>query len=193
LKEIKNTEIYILNIDGNHLQSFDRQLYTALVNYPTEIIPIMDGVSTQVYLEIYSNYSEARPNVFLQVRINSLANKSRIRDLNPSDIAFKINGNFISSNNIQNGINGNDLKILFDSGNQSKTRVSTNFLKYIGYVDNNNELTEEGIRYSIELIEPGYSTSLGSIDARKALMYRIPFKFISDLKNLDKIYLFYFF
>ena len=40
----------------------------------------------QVYLEIYSNYSEARPNVFLQVRINSLANKSRIRDLIPSDI-----------------------------------------------------------------------------------------------------------
>jgi DNA replication licensing factor MCM4 len=86
LKEIKDTEIYILNIDGSHLQSFDRQLYTALVNYPTEIIPIMDSVTTQVYLEIYSNYSEARPNVFLQVRITSLVTKSRIRDLNPSDI-----------------------------------------------------------------------------------------------------------
>lgn len=86
LKEIKDTEIYILNIDGNHLNSFDRQLYLSLVNYPSEMIPIMDSVTTQVYLEIYSNYSDTRPNVYLQVRINSLVAKSRIRDLNPCDI-----------------------------------------------------------------------------------------------------------
>ena len=86
LNEIKNTEIYILNIDGNHLNSSDRQLYISLINYPSEMIPIMDTVTTQVYCEIFSNYHDNKPNCYVQVRINNLASKSRIRDLNPCDI-----------------------------------------------------------------------------------------------------------
>ena len=87
LKEIKDTKVFILNIDGNHLNTFDHLLYWQLINFPTELIPIMDGVSNNVYNEIISNTkSEEKVQNQIQVRISNLEKKSRIRDLGPDDI-----------------------------------------------------------------------------------------------------------
>ena len=52
LKENNNVKIYILNIDGRHLNKFDKLLYWQMINFPTEMIPLMDNGVTDVYKEI---------------------------------------------------------------------------------------------------------------------------------------------
>ena len=82
LQEIKDSEIFTLNVDEGHLNSFDRQMYINLVNYPSEMIPLMDEVTSILFAEVFSQ--DVRPQI--QVRINSLISQSRIRDLGPNDI-----------------------------------------------------------------------------------------------------------
>ena len=53
LREIHDTEQYILDIDCEHVFQHDQQLYRQLENYPTDIIPIFDLVVTGVYKELY--------------------------------------------------------------------------------------------------------------------------------------------
>lgn len=87
LLEIKNCEIFVLNVSGIHIHSFDKQLYVQLINYPTEMIPIMDTVASQIYNELYTmDNHEQQHSPPIQVRITDLVNKSRIRDLSPNDI-----------------------------------------------------------------------------------------------------------
>jgi DNA replication licensing factor MCM4 len=86
LTEIRNTSIFILNIDGTHLYGFDRQLYYQIINFPTEMIPVMDVTANALYHELFINTSDSRPNNYIQIRINNLISKSRIRDLGPNDI-----------------------------------------------------------------------------------------------------------
>ena len=87
LKEIGETKVFILNIDGNHLQSFNPSLYWQLINFPTEMIPLMDEASKGVYREIMSNIkNEDNAIQHIQVRISNLIKQSRIRDLSPNDI-----------------------------------------------------------------------------------------------------------
>jgi DNA replication licensing factor MCM4 len=78
--------VFTLNVEGEHLFNYDKTLYITLINYPSEMIPIMDTVATQLYQDIYSNKSDFQPTAHVQVRITSLITKSRIRDLNPNDI-----------------------------------------------------------------------------------------------------------
>ena len=42
LQEIKNTKVYILNIDSEHINKYDEMLYWQMINFPTEMIPMMD-------------------------------------------------------------------------------------------------------------------------------------------------------
>ena len=87
LREIKITENFILNLDGAHINSFDRALYLQLINYPNEMIPIMDIVTNQIYTELNYQNSENKPlSNLIQVRIFNLLTTSRIRDLGPNDI-----------------------------------------------------------------------------------------------------------
>ena len=53
LREIHETEQYILDIDCDHLWEYDNSLYRQLENYPTDIIPIFDLVVTGVYKETF--------------------------------------------------------------------------------------------------------------------------------------------
>ena len=93
LKEIHNTKVYILNRDGNHLFDYEKTFYYQLTNFPTEMIPLMDAVASQVYQDIIKekNSSQITTNLMLlhkqiQVRIINLQKENRIRDLNSSDI-----------------------------------------------------------------------------------------------------------
>ena len=46
LKQIKDTEIYMLDIDCDHIFQYDAGLYRQIVNYPADVIPIFDLVVT---------------------------------------------------------------------------------------------------------------------------------------------------
>ncbi|MCQ2819646.1 MAG: AAA family ATPase [archaeon] len=98
MTEIKDTQVFILNVDGQHLKSFDNMLYWQLINYPTEMIPIMDGVANQVYIET----QKERASTQLQVRIVNLDERSRIRDLGPDaiDKLISVNGIVIRTSEI---------------------------------------------------------------------------------------------
>lgn len=52
LRDIQQTEDYVLNVDCEHLQSHSIKLYTRLINFPSEMIPFFDEVATQFYKEI---------------------------------------------------------------------------------------------------------------------------------------------
>jgi len=56
LREIHETEQYILDVDCEHLFEFDPSLYRQLENYPTDIIPIFDLVVTGLYKETFLNF-----------------------------------------------------------------------------------------------------------------------------------------
>ena len=90
LQEIKNTKVYILNIDSEHINKFDEMLYWQLINFPTEMIPMMDSTVTEVYKDIikqkYKDADKDELQVSIRVRICNLTKKSRIRDLGPDDI-----------------------------------------------------------------------------------------------------------
>lgn len=87
IREIKITEQYILNLDGAHINSYDRSLYLQLINYPNEMIPIMDIVTNHLYSELNFQNTEQKPHSnLIQVRIFNLLTTSRIRDLGPNDI-----------------------------------------------------------------------------------------------------------
>lgn len=94
--EIKDTEIYVLTVDGKHLNAYDRYLYLQMLNYPTEMIPLFDQVANEVYVEVYANMSEikvseVKVSSVVQVRIIGLVAQNRIRDLGPNDIDRLIN------------------------------------------------------------------------------------------------------
>ena len=87
LKENNNVKIYILNIDGRHLNKFDKLLYWQMINFPTEMIPLMDNGVTDVYKEIAKDMKiDDKSDNIIQVRISNLIKQSRIRDLGPDDI-----------------------------------------------------------------------------------------------------------
>jgi len=99
LKEIHETEQYILNVDCDHIFEFDIGLYRQLENYPTDIIPIFDLVVTGLYKETYLSYAnggdqnasenngyEQQNDPIIQVRPFNMRTHHRIRDLDPSHI-----------------------------------------------------------------------------------------------------------
>ena len=58
LQEIKNTKVYILNIDNEYINKYDEMLYWQMINFPTEMIPMMDSTVSEVYKELITfNYS----------------------------------------------------------------------------------------------------------------------------------------
>ncbi len=58
LKTIVVTQIFVLEVDGDHLFEFDQQLYRQLENYPTDIIPMFDLVATGIYKENLGQWTQ---------------------------------------------------------------------------------------------------------------------------------------
>lgn len=65
LKEIQETEEYVLNVDCEHLFNFNNKLYTQLINFPSEMIPYFDEVATNFYKEVIHDPTSA---AIIQVR-----------------------------------------------------------------------------------------------------------------------------
>lgn len=86
LAEIHESQTFNINIDCKNLHDFPatRRLYEQLERYPAEIIPILDLVVHQEYLNMFGPDSLDRSRI--QVRTFNLREVKTMRDLNPEDI-----------------------------------------------------------------------------------------------------------
>jgi len=101
LKEVREMDANVLDIDCDHVFQFDQMLYRQIEDYPADIIPIFDLVVTQVYkeLDMYNigaqdqndpdynmNNDEFGNDQIIQVRPHNLRKVYRIRELGPAHI-----------------------------------------------------------------------------------------------------------
>ncbi|KAJ2071943.1 MCM DNA helicase complex subunit [Coemansia sp. S155-1] len=88
LKRMHDSEIFQLNLDAQNLKAYplSQSLYRQLVNYPEEVVPIMDYVLTELYLEQFPSADVDLAQSDLKVRPYNLSTSTNMRDLNPSDI-----------------------------------------------------------------------------------------------------------
>ena len=83
LMMMKDTEDYAMDLDCTHLHSFNPELYSQLVNFPSEVIPFMDMVAANYFKEVTM---QPEMEVIVQIRpINMLESKAQ-RELGPEDI-----------------------------------------------------------------------------------------------------------
>ncbi|ORX67226.1 nucleic acid-binding protein [Linderina pennispora] len=86
LQRMHDSEIFQLNLDAQNLRAYapSQALYRQLVNYPEEVVPIMDYVLTELFLEQFPDADLAQTD--LKVRPYNLSVTTNMRELNPSDI-----------------------------------------------------------------------------------------------------------
>jgi len=74
----------VINLDTADLRAFDRTLYTWLVNYPREVVPIFDKQIAEILIT-ECEVIQAEAETYL-CRPYNLEERKTIRDLDPSDI-----------------------------------------------------------------------------------------------------------
>ncbi|XP_077982144.1 DNA replication licensing factor mcm4-A-like [Glandiceps talaboti] len=83
LEEISQLEIPFLNINCDHLQRYDADMYRQLICYPQEVIPTFDMAINEMFFDLF-------PDVHLehqiQVRTFNVEKTKNMRSLNPEDI-----------------------------------------------------------------------------------------------------------
>ncbi|KAJ2203459.1 MCM DNA helicase complex subunit, partial [Coemansia sp. RSA 353] len=86
IRRMYETEIMQLNIDAQNLLAYApaHNLYRQVANYPQEVLPIMDYVLAEMYLEQHPDASleSAEP----KVRVYNLGKNTNMRELNPQDL-----------------------------------------------------------------------------------------------------------
>ncbi|KAJ2556987.1 MCM DNA helicase complex subunit [Coemansia sp. RSA 1933] len=104
LKRMHDAEIYQLNVDAQNICAYPQahRLYKQLVNYPEEVVPIMDYVLTEMYMEQFPEADAELVQADLKVRPYNLSASTNMRDLNPSDIdkLVSIRGMLIRSSSV---------------------------------------------------------------------------------------------
>ena len=88
LRECFERDDFQLDVDCKHLSGYDPALYKMLVSYPQEIIPLMDAVCTEYFMQRVLPADEMPADEVggIQVRTFNLKETRAMRDLNPSDI-----------------------------------------------------------------------------------------------------------
>ncbi|KAJ2726445.1 MCM DNA helicase complex subunit [Coemansia sp. Benny D115] len=88
LRRMHEAEVYQLNLDAQNLLAYppSQHLYRQLVNYPEEVVPIMDYVLAELFLEQYPQADMDLAQADLKVRPYNLVQTVNMRELNPSDI-----------------------------------------------------------------------------------------------------------
>ncbi|KAJ1678150.1 MCM DNA helicase complex subunit, partial [Spiromyces aspiralis] len=104
LDQMRQGEIRYLNLNARHLLALPEsaKLYRLLVNYPEEVIPILDHVLTETYIHRFPDEYYDPDNFGLRVRPFNLMEAVNMRELNPSDIdkLVSIKGLMIRASNI---------------------------------------------------------------------------------------------
>ncbi|KAJ2387102.1 MCM DNA helicase complex subunit, partial [Coemansia sp. RSA 2611] len=88
IRRMHETEILQLNVDAQNISAYApaRGLYRQVVNYPQEVLPIMDYVLTELYLEQFPDARLEEAQTEPKVRVYNLSVSTNMRELNPSDI-----------------------------------------------------------------------------------------------------------
>jgi len=100
MKEIKETENYILHLDCDHIYQFDkyfsvinhyfcRLLYSQLINFPADVIPYFDLAASQVFKEYFPNEPTADGTIIdqpIEVKAYNVREQSTMRALGAKDI-----------------------------------------------------------------------------------------------------------
>jgi hypothetical protein len=87
-----------------------------------------------------------------------------------------------------------ELNIIFDSGNDASTFISTKLLKYLGYLDSDNNINKSLLNKKIftNFIKPGtLGVGGGETDSEITNLILLEFMFTSNKLNNDKIYKIY--
>lgn len=84
LRQMKEADLRNLNLDGLNLRTFSKKLYKQLLNYPQEIIPLMDFCLTEIYMDTFEDIEDNFDG--LRVRPFNLENGVNMRSLDPRDI-----------------------------------------------------------------------------------------------------------
>lgn len=99
LDEIHQLEEPFLNVNCEHLKTFDALLYRQLICYPQEVIPTFDMTVNEMFFE---KYPAALLDHQIQVRPFNAEQNRNMRALNPEDIdqLISVNGMVIRVSNI---------------------------------------------------------------------------------------------
>lgn len=83
LDEIHTLEEPFLNVNCEHLERFDKNLYNQLISFPQEVIPTFDMTVNEMF---YEKYPAAVLEHQIQVRPYNAEKTKNMRSLNPEDI-----------------------------------------------------------------------------------------------------------
>lgn len=83
MKQISETQVYVLNMNCNHLYEFDSTLYNQFISFPSEMIPYFDAVVNQMFKELCP---EDETGNVIQVRPLHVRGTKLLRQLDPEDI-----------------------------------------------------------------------------------------------------------
>ncbi|NWS70670.1 MCM4 factor, partial [Crotophaga sulcirostris] len=99
LEEINIVGEPFLNVNCDHLRSFDANLYRQLICYPQEVIPTFDMAANEIF---FDRYPDSILEHQIQVRPYNALKTRNMRNLNPEDIdqLITISGMVIRSSQI---------------------------------------------------------------------------------------------
>jgi DNA replication licensing factor MCM4 len=83
LSEICITFVPFLNVNAGHIKTYDEELYTQLIQYPQEVIPILDMAVNDLFFEQFPDTELAHQ---IQVRPYNADITKNMRTLNPADL-----------------------------------------------------------------------------------------------------------
>ncbi|NXQ35819.1 MCM4 factor, partial [Alaudala cheleensis] len=83
LQEINMVGEPFLNVNCDHLRSFDEDLYRQLICYPQEVIPTFDMAANEIF---FDRYPDSILEHQIQVRPYNALKTRNMRNLNPEDI-----------------------------------------------------------------------------------------------------------
>ncbi|KAJ2358820.1 MCM DNA helicase complex subunit [Coemansia sp. RSA 2618] len=88
IRRMHEAEIMQLNVDAQNLLAYApaRGLYRQVVSYPQEVLPIMDYVLTELYLEQHADANLEEAASEPKVRVYNLSASTNMRELNPGDM-----------------------------------------------------------------------------------------------------------
>ena len=84
---MNQNQIYSMNLDCQKLKDYEhsRKLYHQLVTYPQEVIPLMDHVLTEIFVEKFQD-TNLMEDQMLKVRPYNLPRIVNLRELDPEDV-----------------------------------------------------------------------------------------------------------
>lgn len=126
LRQLRETEIRNLNLDVKNLEYYPLTVSVKqqLIQYPQEVIPLMDMVINENFSELFPDVDIAADSI--QVRPFNLDRTVNMRDLDPSDIdqLISIKGLIIRVSNIVP-----DMRVGFFTCTQCNTSVTSDNIK----------------------------------------------------------------